>query len=268
MQGRIGNQREITAARLQLWILPLHGAMQAEEKASKIIGITHPSAAFRQPSLHDGHDISTCNAACLCKDSTIKSGACFDCKRSICSNIWKKGSAFQSSRATALFSLSWCCDELVSFWECALNSIMLMLPDGPSARSVKYGVFLFCRAISTRWNIDLSTCAHIFNTTWFRRSTATMTEEISCSGNWHAHWNVESSAGGAQWPTGFYHLWVKSWLRPMTLTLTVRGNKKLCSHFKSARVSAHTQDMLQWSEKLQDTTPSNFAITGPDCCRL
>lgn len=26
--------------------------------------------------------------------------------------------------------------------------------------------------------------------------------------------------------------------------------------------------MLQWSEKLQDTTPSNFPITGPDCCRL
>lgn len=143
-----------------------------------------------------------------------------------------------------------------------------MLPDGPSARSVKYAVFLFNRTISTRWNIDLSTCAHIFNTTWFRRSTVAMTEEIFCSRNWHAHWNVESSAGGAQWPTGFYHLWVKSWLRPMTLTLTVRGNKKLCSHFKSARVSAHTQDMLQWSEKLQDTTPSNFAITGPDCCRL
>lgn len=54
----------------------------------------------------------------------------------------------------------------------------------------------------------------------------------------------------------------------MTLILTVRGNKKLCCHFKSAWVSAHTQDMLQWSEKLQDTTPSNFAITGPDCCRL
>lgn len=54
----------------------------------------------------------------------------------------------------------------------------------------------------------------------------------------------------------------------MTLTLTVRGNKKLCLHFKSAWVSTHTQDMLQWSEKLQDTTPSNFTITGPDCCRL
>lgn len=54
----------------------------------------------------------------------------------------------------------------------------------------------------------------------------------------------------------------------MTLTLLVRGNKKLCFHFKSARVSAHTQDMLQWSEKLQDTTPSNFTITGPGCCRL
>lgn len=26
--------------------------------------------------------------------------------------------------------------------------------------------------------------------------------------------------------------------------------------------------MLQWSEKLQDTTPSNFTITGPGCCRL
>lgn len=54
----------------------------------------------------------------------------------------------------------------------------------------------------------------------------------------------------------------------MTLARTVTGNKKLCFHFKSASVSAHTHDMLQWSEKLQDTTPSNFPITGPDCCRL
>lgn len=95
-----------------------------------------------------------------------------------------------------------------------------------------------------------------------------MTEEVFCNRNWQTHWNVKSSAGGAQWPAGPYHLQVKSWLRPMTLILTVRGNKKLCFHFKSAWVSAHTQDMLQWSEKLQDTTPSNFAITGPDCCRL
>lgn len=95
-----------------------------------------------------------------------------------------------------------------------------------------------------------------------------MTEEIFPNRNWNTHWNVKSSAGGAQWPTGLYHLWVKSWLRPMTLTLTVRVNKKLCFHFKSAWVAAHTQDMLQWSEKLQDTTPSNFASTGPDCCRL
>lgn len=54
----------------------------------------------------------------------------------------------------------------------------------------------------------------------------------------------------------------------MSLTHTVRGNKKLCFHLESAWVSAHTQDMLQWSEKLQDTTPSNFTITGPGCCRL
>lgn len=54
----------------------------------------------------------------------------------------------------------------------------------------------------------------------------------------------------------------------MTLTLTVRGNKKLCFHLESAWVSAHTQGTLQWSEKLQDTTPSNFTITGPGCCRL
>lgn len=54
----------------------------------------------------------------------------------------------------------------------------------------------------------------------------------------------------------------------MTLILTAQGNKKLCFHFKSTSVLAHTQGMLQWSEKLQDTTPSNFTITGPDCCRL
>lgn len=29
-----------------------------------------------------------------------------------------------------------------------------------------------------------------------------------------------------------------------------------------------THDTLQWSGKLQDTTPSQFAITGPACCRL
>lgn len=54
----------------------------------------------------------------------------------------------------------------------------------------------------------------------------------------------------------------------MTLIFTVWRNKKLSFHFKSASVLAHTQGTLQWSEKLQDTTPSNFAITGPDCCRL
>lgn len=26
--------------------------------------------------------------------------------------------------------------------------------------------------------------------------------------------------------------------------------------------------MVRWSEKLHDSTPSNFTITGPDCCRL
>lgn len=42
----------------------------------------------------------------------------------------------------------------------------------------------------------------------------------------------------------------------------------MCFHFKSTSVLAHTQAMVQWSEKLQDTTPSNFTITGPDCCRF
>ena len=98
-------------------------------------------------------------------------------------------------------------------------------------------------------------------------STPAVTGEILLNGNWHAHWNVKSSACFVQWPTGSYHLRVNSWWGPMTLTLTVRGNKKLCLHFKSAWVSTHTDDMLQWSEKLQDTTPSNFTITGPDCCR-
>lgn len=138
----------------------------------------------------------------------------------------------------------------------------------PICKEHQIGCILFNRAISTRWNIDLTTCAHILIQHDFHRNTVAMTEEIFCNGNWHTHWNVKSSAGGAQWPTGPYHPWVKSWLRPMTLTLTVRGNKKLRFHFKSAWVSAHTQDMLQWSEKLQDTTPSNFAITGPGCCRL
>lgn len=57
-------------------------------------------------------------------------------------------------------------------------------------------------------------------------------------------------------------------MRPVTLNLTARGNKKLCFHFKSPRVPAHTQVTLQWSEKLQDTTLSNFTSTGPDCCTL
>lgn len=38
--------------------------------------------------------------------------------------------------------------------------------------------------------------------------------------------------------------------------------------FQISRASAHTQVTLQWSEKLQDTTLSNFTSTGPDCCRL
>lgn len=98
-------------------------------------------------------------------------------------------------------------------------------------------------------------------------STPAVTGEILLNGNWHAHWNVKSCACFVQWPTGSYHLRVNSWWGPMTLTLTVRGNKKLCLHFKSAWVSIHTGDLLQWSEKLQDTPPSNFTTTGPDCCR-
>lgn len=47
-----------------------------------------------------------------------------------------------------------------------------------------------------------------------------------------------------------------------------REQKVLHILFKSAWASALAQDMLQWSGKLQDSNPSNFAFTGPDCSRL
>lgn len=88
MQGRIGNQREVTAARLWLWISPSHGVMLAEEKACKIKRITRQSGAFLWSSLHR-HDIFSCNTVCLHYDSAVKSSTHLGCKQSICSNIGK-----------------------------------------------------------------------------------------------------------------------------------------------------------------------------------
>lgn len=89
--------------------------------------------------------------------------------------------------------------------------------------------------ISAQWNIDSTTCVCTLRRGAFWEGSVAATGLIFCNKKWRAHGCVkESSAGGAQWPAGHYHLWVKSWLRPVTLSLTARGNKKLCFHFKSA----------------------------------
>lgn len=122
-------------AGLWLRIFPSHSVMWADEKVSKIRGITHPSTAFPWSNPHDWH-ISPLAAACSHQDSTIKASNCLGCKQTIRSatgNI----SPFQSSRATMLFILAWCWDELVNFCECALNSIMIIRTDRPSARRTK-----------------------------------------------------------------------------------------------------------------------------------
>lgn len=90
------------------------------------------------------------------------------------------------------------------------------------------------------WNIDLTTCAHIRIQHDFHRGAVAMIEEVFCNRNWHTRWNIKSSAGDARWPTGLLHLWDKSWWRPMVLTVTVRGGKKLLPFQISQSVSPYS----------------------------
>lgn len=91
---------------------------------------------------------------------------------------------------------------------------------------IKWDIFLFNRAISIYCAALLTTCMHILIQHDFHRGTVAVTREIRCNRIWHIHWNVKRSAFGAQWPKGPCRILVESWLRPMALTPTVRGNKK------------------------------------------
>lgn len=204
MQRQVVNQTEITAEWPWSSVSVTWWDAWVEDKASEIRWITLWFEAFHWSSLHNGHGVLPSNAACVRWHSTIESSTRLGRRQSFCSNIWNNF-ALSNPKSHSIIWLGltlWWISE--SLWVCS-EFHYANINRRPICKEHQIG----CISLLTSYFCSVEhRFKHLctYSTTAFHRSSVTTTEEIFCNRNWHTQWNVKSSAGGIQWPTGPHHL--------------------------------------------------------------